>query len=476
TTKWLVAGGLATASTILICCVGSDPKVGSYDDDSGTDGATTDGPVIVDDAGSDASTDLGPCAPDGKTIVCDGTGRCFVQVEGAGQTFCARDSKCDLYCWGDNTEGQLGQDPASLPSSAVPKKIDLGGKLVTGVTVGGDTSTPSRGFVCARATDTIGTPSSLYCWGSNVEGQLGVADAGGQRDVEGGPISYVPHAVATETDVASISASVAHVCAASSTGAVSCWGYNLRGELGHTSASEVAPDPVTLTTFKALNAASLGTGSRNSCFVTAGSKPEVLCFGDDQAGQLGTGVGSGAGSNTNIVTRSPNLDAGPTAIATAVTTSCVLETGGKIECFGANLQGQCGDGTGVETVGAPKPPVGLGALTVTGLVAGEQNFCANVAPTALADGGFTPNLYCWGLNDKGQTFQPQSGNVLQPTLLTNLPPMKIAHLALANQASCAIMGDGSIWCWGANSFGELAPASGGSSDGAVKPPTRIVSF
>jgi hypothetical protein len=64
-----------------------------------------------------------------------------------------------LYCWGDNSEGQVGDGTVGEQRPA-PKKIGTNGVWAT-VSAGGF-------HTCA-----ISTGKSLYCWGSNFAGQIG---------------------------------------------------------------------------------------------------------------------------------------------------------------------------------------------------------------------------------------------------------------------------------------------------------------
>jgi len=69
----------------------------------------------------------------------------------------------NVYCWGDNSEGQLG-NPTGGPFAAAPLPVDTSGvlaaKTVTAVDAG-------YGHTCAVA------DGQAYCWGSNALGKLG---------------------------------------------------------------------------------------------------------------------------------------------------------------------------------------------------------------------------------------------------------------------------------------------------------------
>src|SRR5262249_30769292 len=74
---------------------------------------------------------------------------------------CAIATNGELYCWGSNMSGQLG-DPA-LSTTATPALISLAGSVVE-IAGGGN-------FSCARKTN-----ADIVCWGINASGQLGTGD------------------------------------------------------------------------------------------------------------------------------------------------------------------------------------------------------------------------------------------------------------------------------------------------------------
>ena len=75
---------------------------------------------------------------------------------------------------------------------------------------------------------------------------------------------------------------------------------------------------------------------------------------------------------------------------------CALLTGATVNCWGANLSGQLGDGTTTDR-SAPVAVKGVGATTalsgVTALSAGRQYSCARLSGGAID---------CWGSNSNGE--------------------------------------------------------------------------
>ncbi|MET9325998.1 protein kinase [Tsukamurella sp. NPDC003166] len=165
-------------------------------------------------AGVLAASDFGYCAARQGVLACTtGTsGESLKLVPGlSGVTDVATDgvNTCavasgDLWCWGDNTNGQLGIDGAQL-SSTTPQRVQ-GISDVTDVAVGDHTA-------CAVSA------GSVYCWG-----KLGTSDSGRGKVTR-------PEKVGTITGATSVTTSEGTSCAVADKAAW-CWGDNRGGEAG----------------------------------------------------------------------------------------------------------------------------------------------------------------------------------------------------------------------------------------------------
>ena len=169
-------------------------------------------------------------------------GRTLTQIVAGGSSTCALDSTGLAYCWGLNTSGQLGNN--STTQSPVPVAVStsgvLAGKTLTQLAAG-------NAHVCAL--DSTGT---AYCWGSNGNGQLGINST---------TKSLVPVAVSTSgvlsgVTLTQITAGFGHTCAVSSAGAAYCWGANGNGQLGNSSTTQSLV-PVAVSTSGVLSGVSL---------------------------------------------------------------------------------------------------------------------------------------------------------------------------------------------------------------------------
>ncbi len=184
-----------------------------------------------------------------------------------GQWFsCALKTDHTVWCWGDNSAGQLGSDPTSLTTSSTPLQVS-GLTSATSIAAGQDSA-------CA-----ILQGGSAKCWGNNGQGQLG----------NGNQISsFTPVQVTGLTSgVTSVSAGGFHTCALVN-GGVQCWGFNSFGQLGNgqTTLSKV-PSAVTglASGVIAVAAGGINYDEEQTCAILSDGK--LVCWGGDEYGQLG---------------------------------------------------------------------------------------------------------------------------------------------------------------------------------------------
>jgi alpha-tubulin suppressor-like RCC1 family protein len=113
-------------------------------------------------------------------------------------------------CWGDNTQGELGDGTTSDRWTPVD---------VSGLTSGVTAITAGSEHTCA-----VTTASGVKCWGFNLQGELGDGTTT-QRDT--------PVDVSSLTSgVTAITAGDSHTCAVTTAGGVKCWGWNGWAQLG----------------------------------------------------------------------------------------------------------------------------------------------------------------------------------------------------------------------------------------------------
>ena len=185
-----------------------------------------------------------------------------VRVAAGGAFACALDSAGDVYCWGNNLFGSLGNGGGS--DSNVPVQVALGGADVQTIAVGSL-------HACA-----LTSGNQVRCWGLNESGQLG----------DGSTVnSPLPTTVSGMSGtLTKLAAGGEHSCALNSAGEVHCWGGNAHGQLGDGSTSSRS-SPAQVFGLGTVTAISAGAG--HTCALLDSGR--VSCWGDNRRGQLGDG-------------------------------------------------------------------------------------------------------------------------------------------------------------------------------------------
>ena len=295
-----------------------------------------------------------------------GAGRTAASIDADSQNTCAIVDNGSLYCWGENANGMLNDDPLQLGRQTTPRWIDLGGNAASEVSVGSMN-------VCS-----ILNNGSLYCWGDDSYGQLA-------RGSVTGSDSWVPLHVdfGAGVAVAQIDLGSQHVCAIVDNGSLYCWGRNSNGALGNGSAgfsqSTGTPSWVDLGTGRTAVAVSAG-GFHTCAIVDNGS---LYCWGLNSGGQ------AGIGSTVSSITTPQwvNLGVGRTAIAVSAGSqhTCAILDNGELKCWGQDYNGALGNGVGTSSYTIPQTvPGGFTWNTSTGSNSGGSS--SNYALTPSVEG------------------------------------------------------------------------------------------
>ena len=198
---------------------------------------------------------------------------------------CAITLTGDAYCWGGNSEGQLGD--GSTTNSNTPIAVSGGLKFQSiGAGGGGRVNAVFTGHTCAIALNGDG-----HCWGGNSSGQLGNGST---------TSSTAPVAVSGRLVFQSISAGYRHTCGVTAAGSAHCWGQNGEGQLGNGSTTN-STTPVTVS--GGLVFQSISAGWEHTCGVT--TTGDGYCWGSDDDGELGIGGGIGLGTTTPVRVSDP---------------------------------------------------------------------------------------------------------------------------------------------------------------------------
>ena len=202
-----------------------------------------------------------------------------------------------VWAWGWNDFGELGD------GTTVNRLLPVQVKGVNGVGTLTDISRIAGGYEHALALRTDGL--TLYSWGNNGSGQLGVGTLP--------PSSSYPVVVSRNTSIAAISVGpgASHNLELRTGGTVFAWGDGNSGELGQGNgttnlANQLTPVQVKNAAgsgFLAGAAEVSGGGHHSLVRIGSGSTATVLAFGDNTRGQLGNPTYTGC--------RSPDYPAVP---------------------------------------------------------------------------------------------------------------------------------------------------------------------
>ena len=340
-----------------------------------------------------------------------------VKSVSAGAHTCAVVDNGEVYCWGSNTYGQLGDD--STQNSETPVKVQ---------------NLPSATVVSAGQNHTcaIVDEGRVFCWGYTESGKTGDGGTGCCAWTQ-------PHQVSGISDAQIISTGSSHTCAVANGGKGYCWGSNSYGRLGSGSGTSTAvPQLVSGLT----EVTDISAGDQHSCAVAQGGK--AYCWGWGDRGALGNGT---VGMQFTPVAVS-GLESGVRSIRAGYAHSCALRTDGTVACWGSNIDGALGLPLATNQFPTPVNVSGLG--TAAALAAGQQRNCVVNSDRTVS---------CWG--SKSLTGTPDPGNPT-PTrvdVITN-----VAQVSLSSRKACAVTGGGNLYCWSAN------------ASGLAGTPTRITEF
>lgn len=307
----------------------------------------------------------------------------------------------DLFCWGDNSHGQLGLGDTSPRTTAT--LVSSLGQNVVEVRTGDDGDT-----TCASAIVTVGSVNSakLYCWGQNEQGQVGDGSTMERHSpvlVSGQTAANLPRPLHFDT-------SGHHTCALFVTSGsapnynlgLKCWGDDMHGELGNGFTSSTGYSTPQVVSGETTNMQDVDVGGYSTCSVKSPSVGvrEVHCWGINDWGQLGVGgnysdkLSEGSPTYTGYAIGSISIGRRHACMGAKPTST--VEWGQY--CWGDNTYGQLGDGT-FNPHNTPlfvMYPVGGGALWGPWMIVGAYHSCSiGIDPSESG-------LFCWGRGDSGQ--------------------------------------------------------------------------
>ena len=336
---------------------------------------------------------------------------------------CAVTLAGDVWCWGNNDEGQLGD--GTFFDRYTPVMVNGFTEKVIAISAG-------RFYTCA-----LTSSGGIKCWGENDSGQLGYTTG----DCDYGPCSNIPMDVVgfenEGEDAIAISAGAVHTCALTSGGGVKCWGSNGVGQLGD-GTTDNRPTTVDVDGLTGgVKAISVGEG--HSCALTPGGG--VKCWGFNSDGQLGDGTTV----ERHIPVDVSGLTSGVKAISAGGKHTCAITNQGKVKCWGGNEDSKLGDTTIINR----HTPVLVSELStgMKAISAGDYHTCA------LSPGGAGK---CWGMNDFGQLGDGTTTRLIPPVDVVGLTT-GVVEVSSNYQYTCALTDTGGVKYWGNRFFGSNDP-------------------
>jgi alpha-tubulin suppressor-like RCC1 family protein len=270
-----------------------------------------------------------------------------VQVSAGAKYACARTSAGDVFCWGDNTYGQLGTGDMMVPAS--PKPVAGFGKAVdiSAALVGANT--------CA-----VASTGSVWCWGMNTYGGTGHTP-GSMGDVmssDNQPSAPSPALVQHLASASNVDTGDLGACAKLASGDFWCWGYDGLGCLGRSDSASptVALPPAPVVILQHLAVFSMRYS--HACGVDLSGS--AWCWGQSGIGALGPEKTAPAACDQMVACQRQAQDTGlgsVAAIETGLGLTVALRDDGTVYTWGEDDVGQLGHTLGATVdAGCPADP------------------------------------------------------------------------------------------------------------------------
>lgn len=348
----------------------------------------------------------------------------WTQVSAGGFQTIARRADGKLYAWGQNNWGQLGDTSTTARTAPVVvangaattawTKVAVGDQFAIGIRAGSGTST---------------TGGTLWAWGLNTFGQLGLGDQVNRS---------TPTQIAKDATWVGVWAGKNHAVALKADGTLWAWGRNAEGQLGDTTVL-VRTAPVKVGGTDKTNTDTYTAASAGGTHTIAIQKDGSLwTWGDNSSGQLGN-----AAVSTTPVSKPAKIGSLTyTAVSAGGSHSMAIDTTGKLWAWGANGSGQLGNNAGSGTVSAPTQ---ISTDTDWTLVS-----AGGLHTLAVRNNG---TLWAWGANADGQLGDGSGIDQFSP-IQVGADRTWIAISAGANH-SAGLKADNSLWTWGRNTDGQL---------------------
>jgi alpha-tubulin suppressor-like RCC1 family protein len=285
-----------------------------------------------------------------------------------GSASCALARDGTVLCWGANQLGQLGD--GTTEARAAPAPAVLPGPAAS-IALGQD-------HACAI----LASDRSLWCWGSNVESNLGLGPDS--------PAQVETPARVDEGRWREVSLGQAHGCGIREDGRLLCWGRNNVGQAAKPWADALQirrPDPID----ERLDWRSVDCGHSHTCAI---GDDGAYCWGENS---FELGISDEPARSAEITRVGPGDFV---AIEAGLFTTCALRADGGAQCWGRNVEGQLSLAEAEVTA-----PAELSTADWDLLALGAFHSCGLRAGVA----------WCMGDNASGQLGTADVGRTSMPT-------------------------------------------------------------
>ena len=365
----------------------------------------------------------------------------------------------DLYLWGNNSHGQLGD--GTTTHSSTPIKYDSSGTVLEGERIVQVVATSEPNVIIL--TDSGG----VYGWGNNSHGQLGDGTETARVD----PVAVATAGTPMEGKVIKqIAASDNSTFALDETGALYSWGNNSRGVLGINSSDygdHTAPKQVQVAGSsiegKQITQLFVNGGASNGGVIA--SDGTMHMWGGDDYGQLGNGTTitgnklmpdavdmSAIDANSDTIVQASSGGSGSVAIAAS----------GNVYTWGRNLYNELANSGGVKAP-ALVPAAGTALEGVHPFYAARDDASIYIATNegTAAAWGYSHGIWLGTGNGSFSKASPD------PVVMTGTP-LEGKTIVLTGPAM-VVTSDGEVYTWGENTYGQLGDGTTAESDYAVGP-------
>jgi len=349
----------------------------------------------------------------------------WIQVSAGGAHTCTIAGDGTAWCWGGNSQGQLGNgDNQDVYKPTIIKLSDGSDNNWKFVSSGGQ-------HVCGIKTD-----GKLYCWGRNLEGQLGLSATIDRKNTP-----TIVNAAGVENKWKYVSAGGLHTCAINSNGTLWCWGLNNGGEVGNglSGPGNNVFEPKRIgdsDRWIAISAGSFHTCGIKEVHNFLGTKKELSCWGENAAGQLG--LGDDYADKILIAVPVPVRGSKWLSVAAGNMHTCAIENKSfgaseAVSCWGSNDKHQVGP-VDVFKVNEPQQIDSEGKWAY--VTAGKDRTCG------IKNDG---TLICWGedISVEGAVFK----KIKEGTKWVSVSSFYV-H-------TCGLTSDNQLFCWGSNTLGQI---------------------